>query len=186
MVKDLLVAERYARALYEIARTLHCDDKIQDELEAISKALLNDPELERFFDNPYLKTDEKRKFLLKLYQERREDYYETLLDFYTVLFEKNRFALIHEINKSFKRISDEAKGQGVAEIHSAVPLSAGQETSIVNRLQEIAGYKIMIKKEVDPSLVGGVVVKIKNKILDGSVKFKIESLKKELMSVRGI
>ena len=183
MVKDLLVAERYARALYEIARAIHRDDQIGTELDHLSKALRSDPGLERFFDNPYLNTGEKRKFLQKLYQERREEFYETLLDFFTVLFEKNRFMLIHEISKNFKRISDEAKGQGVAEIRSAVPLRAGQESEIVSRLEQIAGYKIMVKTEVDSSLVGGVVVKIKNKIIDGSVKFRIDLLKKELTQV---
>lgn len=182
MVKDLLVAERYARALFEIARTIHRDEEIEAELENLSSALKKDPSLERFFGNPSLKTEDKRKFLQKLYQERREEYYETLLDFFTILFKKDRFTLIHEISKSFKRIADEAQGQGTAEIRSAVPLKSEQVAILVNRLETIAGYKITVKKEIDPALVGGVVVKIKNKIIDGSVKFKIESLKKELTS----
>ena len=87
MVKDLLAAERYARALYEIARAVHRDDQIETELDHLSKALKSEPGLEKFFDNPYLNTEDKRKFLQKLYQERREEFYETLLDFFTVLFE---------------------------------------------------------------------------------------------------
>lgn len=181
MLKDLLVAERYARALFEIARTLHKDEEIEAELESISSALLADPGFEKMFSNPSLKTDQKRKFLQKLYQERQQEYYEVLLDFFTILLEKERFVLIHEIAKSFKRIADEAQGQGVAEIHSAVPLKPEHESKILSRLEQIAGYKITVKKEVDPALIGGIVVKIKNKILDGSVKFKINSLKKELM-----
>ena len=180
MVKDYLAAGRYAQALYEIARHLHRDDQFQEELESFSKALKSDPGLEKIFENPSLKIEDKRKFLQKIYQERRQDFYETLLDFYTVLLEKNRFFLIHEITASFKRIADEAKGQGTAEIRSAVPLESGQESRIVERLEQIAGYKITVKKEVDPSLIGGVVVKIKNRIIDGSVKNSINLLKKQL------
>ncbi len=180
MVKDLLVAERYARALFEIARTIHRDEEIEAELENLSEALKKDPGLEKVFGNPSLKTDDKRKFLQKLYQERREEFYETLLDFFTILLEKNRFTLIHEITKSFKRIADEAQGQGTAEIRSAVPLSVGHEAALVKQLEQIAGYKITVKKEVDPALVGGVSVKFKNKIIDGSVQFQINRLKKEL------
>lgn len=183
-MKDLLVAERYARALFEIARVIHRDEEIEAELEHLSSALKRDPAIEKFLANPSLKTGEKRKFLQKLYQERREEFYETLLDFFTVLFEKNRFNLIHEIAKSFKRIADEAQGQGIAEIRSAAPLKSDQESKIVSRLEALAGYKIQVQKEVDPSLIGGVVVKIKNKILDGSVKFKIDSLKKELTKIQ--
>lgn len=182
MVKDLLVAERYARALFEIARTLHRDEEIEAELENFSEALKKDPGLEKIFDNPSVKIEDKRKFLQRLYQERREEYYETLLDFLTVLLEKNRFTLIHEIAKSFKRIADEAQGQGVAEIWSATPLDARHEAVLVGQLERIAGYKITVKKEVDPRLVGGVAVRVKNKIIDGSVKFQIERLKKELTS----
>lgn len=184
MIKDHLAAERYARALFEIARVLHRDEEIEAELENISSALKADPEIERQLANPVLKTEDKRKFLQKLYQERRQDFYETLLDFYTVLFEKNRFPLIHEIAISFKRIADEAQGQGVAQIRSAVALKPDQEARIVNRLEAMAGYKITVTKEVDPALVGGVVVRIKNKIIDGSVKFQIDSMKKELVQIR--
>lgn len=180
MIKDLLVAERYAQAFFEIARMLHRDEQIEAELENFSKALKTDVAMEKFFNNPSLSTQEKRKFLQKIYQERQQDFYGVLLDFYTVLFEKNRFPLIHEIAVCFKRIADEAQGQGIAEIRSAAPLSAGQESEIVDRLEKIAGYKITVKKEVDPSLIGGVVVKIKNKIIDGSIKFQIDVLKKEL------
>lgn len=185
-VKDLLVADRYAAALFEIARLIHQDEAIEAELENLSKALKNLPALEKTLSNPHFKTEQKRKFLQKLYQERKEPFYETLLDFFTLLFEKNRFELIHEIAVSFKRIADEAQGQGTAEIRSAVALDAAREAQIVSRLEKIAGYKIQVKKEIDPALVGGVVVKIKNKIIDGSVKNQIDGLKKELTRVRSI
>ena len=185
-LRDLLVAERYARALFEIARVIHKDEEIEAELENLSLALKNSPDLERELSNPSIKAEIKRKFLLKLYQERKEAFYETLLDFYTILFKKNRFNLIHEISVCFKRIADEAQGQGVAEIRSASPLAAAHETQIVSRLEKIAGYKITVKKEVDPSLVGGVIVKIKNKIIDGSIQFQISEIKKELTKIRSI
>lgn len=186
MVKDLLVADRYATALFEIARVLHKDEEIEAELESLSRALQDDPALEKSFANPSLKAEEKRKFLQKIYQERKEPFYETLLDFFSLLFEKDRFNMIHAIAVSFKRIADEAQGQGVAEIRSAVPLSQVSEAAIVSRLEKIAGYKIVVKKEVDPSLVGGVVVKVKNKIIDGSVRYKIDMMKSELMKIRNI
>ncbi len=186
MIKDILVAERYARALFEIARLVHRDEEIEAELENLSKALKSDAELERGLTNPYLKTEQKRKFLGQLYQERKEPYYETLLDFYTILFEKNRFNLIHEIAISFKRIADEAQGQGTAEIRSAVPLRPEAESRIVSHLEKMAGYKITVKKEVDPGLVGGIVVRIKNKIIDGSVKHKINTIQRQLIRLHGI
>ncbi len=186
MVKDLLAAGRYAQALFEISRLTHEDSEIEAELESFSAALKKSPEIDKFLTNPLLKLDQKRDFLGRIFQERRYPYYETLLNFFTILFQKNRFHLIHEITVSFKRIADEAEGRGVAEIRSARTLDSKFEAMIVSRLEKIAGYRIQVKKEVDPKLIGGVFVKVRNKVIDGSVKHKIDSLKKELTKIRAV
>src|SRR5690348_11943864 len=101
MIKDLLVAERYAQALFEISRSLGKDEEVEAALENFSAALKSDPGLERLFGNPYLTLEQKRGFLVKLYAGR-DEISKVLLDFYTVLFEKGRFALVHEIASVFK------------------------------------------------------------------------------------
>jgi F-type H+-transporting ATPase subunit delta len=186
MVKDLLAAHRYAQALFEIARELHQDEQVEAELEAVSTALKNSPPIEKFLANPALKTDQKRKFLQRIYQERNHEIYEVLLNFFTILFEKNRFYLIHEIAVHFKRIADEAQGQGVAEIRSASALKPEAARQIANRLEKLAGYKIAVVHTVDPSLVGGVCVRVRNKVIDDSVKHKIQLMQKELTKIRSI
>jgi F-type H+-transporting ATPase subunit delta len=196
LVKDFIAARRYAQALFEIARDLHQDETIEAELESLSEALKSSPAIERSLANPALKTGEKRKFLQRIYQEsppraglpraERSDIYEVLLNFLTVLFEKNRFHLIHDIAVDFKRIADEAQGQGVAEIRSAAALKPEAQRQIVHRLEKLAGYKITVKSVVDPSLIGGVSVKVRNKVIDDTVKNKIGLLKKELTKIQSI
>ena len=186
VIKDLLAARRYALALFEIARDLHKDQEIENELETLSAALKAEPHIERFFANPGLKLSEKREFLGRLYQERNREVYEHLLNFFLVLFEKNRFYLIHEIAVEFKRIADEAQGQGVAEIRSAVPLKAEARRVIVDRLERLAGYKITVSSVIDPSLIGGVMVKVRNRVIDDTVANKIHLFKKELTKIQSI
>lgn len=183
---DLLAASRYAQALFEIARLMHNDEQIEAELESLSAALKRSPEIQKMFDNPNFSAAQKRAFLEKIYQERNRPFYEILLNFFAVLFEKNRFGLIHDIAVTFKRIADEAQGQGVAQITTAAPLKEGEEARIAATLERLAGYSIRVEKSVDPSLVGGVVVRVRNKIIDGSVKHKIEILKKELTKAGNI
>ncbi len=205
-MKDLLVAQRYAQALFEIARELEQDEAIEAELESISLALQQAPEIEKFFSNPALKTEQKRKLLQHIYlemtglsmaptdvprsrdcgQESNSQAYNILLNFFSILFEKTRFYLIHEIAFYFKKIADEAQGQGVADICSAFALKPDAEKQIVNRLEKIAGYKITVKSVVDPSLIGGVVVKVRNKIFDDSVKNKIHLIRTELTKIQSI
>ena len=185
-MKDLLAANRYAGALFEIARMTHKDEEIEAELEASSSALKSSPELEKFLTNPQLSNEQKRSLLMRIYQERNHEIYEVLLNFFMILFEKQRFHLIHEIAVAFKRIADEAQGQGAAEISTAVPLDAHSEAVIVSQLERIAGYKITVKKEVDPALIGGVMIRVKNKVFDGSVKHKIGLLTKEMTRLQTI
>jgi F-type H+-transporting ATPase subunit delta len=184
--EDLLVAERYARALFEVSCLTHEDVEIEQELEALCTAIERTPEIEKLLANPAFGVDEKKKFLEKIYSERNRPIYETLVNFFCVLFESRRFALIREITRSFKKIADAARGVGPARIWSAVPLDAASESKIVTRLEKIAGYKIIVEKIVDPALVGGIKVKIRNKVLDGSLKNKIELMKKELMATRSV
>ena len=186
MMMDVLAADRYAQALFEIVRFTHQDEVIEEELGSFSAALKRSPEIEKFLQSPQLGVDEKRAMLLKIYQERRHEVYGVLLNFFTLLLEKGRFHLIHEITVSFKRIADEAQGQGTAELHSASPLKTEAERHIVERLERIAGYKIRVKRIVDPSLIGGVVVKVRNKVIDGSVKNKIQQIRKELTKIQSI
>lgn len=186
MKKDLLAAHRYSKALFEIARETYQDELIEAELESISAALKDDPSIERFLSNPRLSLEQKKQFLGRIYQERRHEVYEILLNFFLLLFKKNRFYLIHEIATHFKRIADEVQGQGVAEIRTAVPMKQEAQVMLVSRLEKIAGYKITVQNVVDPSLIGGVMVKVRNKVIDDSVKNKIELMKKELTKVQSI
>ena len=196
MTKDLLPAQRYAKALFEIARDLHKDEEIEAELEALSDALKKEPSIVRALTNPSLKMEQKKQLLSRLYQPAppkaavplagEPKVHEVILNFLLLLFEKNRFNLIHDIATEFKRIADEAQGQGVAVIRSAAPLTADAEKTIASRLEKIAGYRITIQKIVDPKLIGGVMIRVKNKIIDDTVTTKLESFKKELTKLQSI
>lgn len=185
-MRDLLAAERYAQALFDIAKLVHRDTEILAELEAFSHAVRKSPEIQKFLSNPYYDNESKRKLLMKIYQDRFHEEFELVLNFFSVLLEKNRFGLIHEIVRRYKMIVDRDKGIGTALVRTAVPLDADTEKRIVDRLEKIAGYKIEVKKEVDPALLGGVLVKIRHQVLDGSVKSRIDVLKKELTKIRTV
>ena len=85
-MKDLLAANRYAQALFDIARGLHKDEEIEAELESFSDALTRDPKIEKFLNSPHLDLNQKKKFLGKIYQKRIHQIYEELLNFFIILF----------------------------------------------------------------------------------------------------
>ena len=181
-MKDILAANRYAEALLETVRAIGKDEEMEAELESLSTSLKDAPEIEKFLHHPQIDIEQKNQWFKKVYSEQDKTVSDILLKFITVLFKKNRFDLIHEISSAFKRMADEAQGQATAWIKTSIPLEIRSEQAIVSKLEKIAGYKIRVRKELDPSLIGGVVVKIRNKILDGSVKNRIHNLKRALIT----
>ena len=180
-MKDLLAVQRYTAALFELARETRTEGEIMTELLSFSEALKSSTDLENFFESPRFTAKEKESCLEKIFTKSGPAH-ETLVRFLSLLLNKNRFGLLHEIAQCFKGMEEEEGGEGVALVKTVMPLDAEHERTILRHLERIQGYKLRVEKKLDPSLVGGVYVKFKNKILDGSVRNKIGVLKKELMS----
>ena len=186
MTKDLLAAHRYAQALFELVHEFGEDETVEAELESLSAALVASPETERFLGDPALTIGQKRQIVEKLFCSDRRRVDEVMVKFLLLLFKKNRFYLIHDIAVHFRRIADESQGQGVAEIRSAAPLGQTQREAIISRIEKIAGKKMVVHSEVDASLVGGVVIRLGNRLIDDSARTKIGYFKKELMKAQSI
>src|SRR5690606_41126217 len=94
-----------------------------------------------------------------------------------------RLFAVHQMIRAFREIAANARGEAVAEVTSAHALSASQERELKNTLKEIAGKDVTIKVTVDPSLLGGLVVKLGSRQIDTSLKTKLNSLKLALKEV---
>ncbi len=185
-MRDLIIATRYAQALFNVVVAQHLDGEVEEELIAFSSALQSSSDLKKFFESPKFDFESKRKFLQRIYQERRSQQHGILINFFSLLLEKKRFYLIHEIAIAFKKISDDFQGQSVAEIKTAVPLDHPTEKMIVAQLEKLAGYHITVKKVVDPKLLGGVAVRVRNRIIDGSVRHELDRMKKVLTQIKTV
>ncbi len=186
MTKDLLASHRYAQAMFEIAREAGEDEYVESELESLSTALKNAPGIERSLGNPALGSAEKRRILGRVFSGKGSKMDEALVRFLLLLFQKNRFYLIHDVVSHFRKIADESQGQGVAEIRSAAPLKPEHRAAIVSRIEKLSGKKMVVTTEVDESLLGGVIVKVGNKVIDDSARTKLSNFKKELTKIQSI
>lgn len=187
MTKDLLAAHRYAAALFELAGEAGADEYVEAALESLSAALKADPAAERYLGNPSLDQAQKRRVLERIFPPQADGKIDAMLvKFVLLLFRKNRFYLIHDVARHFRKIADESQGQGVVEISSATPMDQAQRAAIVLRIERLSGKKMVVRSDVDASLLGGVIVKIGNRVIDDSVKTKISNFKKELTKVQSI
>ncbi|OGW80780.1 MAG: ATP synthase F1 subunit delta [Omnitrophica bacterium RIFCSPHIGHO2_02_FULL_51_18] len=183
---ELIIADRYAKALFEIVQPLGEDEVVEEELLSFSAALKSSPELEKFFGNPHFSIEDKVKTLRGLYKKSAGKTQDTLVRFFEVLFKKHRFYLVHDITALYKKIADESQKETALVIQSAVPLSVAAEQQIVSQMERIAQAKVEVKKELNPSMIGGITVRFRNKVLDGSVKNMIQLFRKELTKIGSI
>ena len=178
---DRAAAARYARALFELSREHKLDAEVEAALEEVSRALKDSAGTERLLMDPRLGLTEKRRMFSRVFSGATGPASALLMNFTLVLFEKNRFGLIHEIAVAFKKISDEAQGESVAVVRTAGVLDASSEAQLLSVLEKRTGTKVVLRKEVDPSILGGVEVRIGNRVLDGTVRGNISRMKEELL-----
>lgn len=178
---DRSAAARYAKALFELSREQKIDAEIEAALEELSRGLHASPGTEKLLMDPRLGLVEKRKMFTRAFSGASSAAGGLLLNFISVLFEKNRFGLIHDIAVSFKTISDEAQGESVAVVKTAAALDAASEQKLLAALEKRTGTKVVLKKEVDPSILGGVEVRIGNRVIDGTVRGGISRMKEQLL-----
>jgi F-type H+-transporting ATPase subunit delta len=175
------LAKRYARALLSVAREKKVVDKVEDELHGVAQAWAGSPELRSALGDPSRSREAKRKLLEKLFGGRVSD---VTLRFMGLLLEKKRFGLMADIAASYEELSDAAQGIARAKVTAFMPLDDAQRKALVQKLGKlIERQKIEVVETVDPSILGGVIVRVGDQVVDGSVRGRLRALR-ELLLVR--
>lgn len=171
-------ARRYAQAVFEIALEKKELERWQSDLKKIV-SLAGDATIEAVLDNPKLNFEDK----VKLLAEQLKDISPLALNLVRLLVTRGRLGMIGDIAEEYQRLMDNYYGIEQAEITTAVPLDDDDKARVANYLSEAVGKKVVLKARVDPHLVGGIIARIDDKLLDGSTRTRLEALKKELAGV---
>ncbi len=167
--------KRYAQAIFEIAREEKDIDKWQADLQQLER-LSTDAVLLTLLASPKLAFVEK----VKLLDEQIKGINPLARNLVYLLAEKNKVHWISEIAEAYHQIVDKYHGIQHAVVKTATQLDEAEKAKLETTLNTITGTKVILKTEVDPSLVGGMVARIGGKLLDGSIHSKLLTLKKEL------
>ncbi len=168
-------ARRYARAAFEIALEEQRLDEWQSELEKMAR-LGQDKTIALFLESPGIRFEDKASLL----SERLGDTNPLVLNLVYLLLAKGRFGMLTDIGAEYQNMLDSYHNIERAEVTTAVPLDDEDRQRLTERLGDIIGKKVILEHEVDPDLIGGVVVRVAGKLLDGSTRGKLEALKREL------
>jgi F-type H+-transporting ATPase subunit delta len=172
---EVRIARRYAKALSEVLT----DDKIEKVLEELKTLLsLFDDKAIRYFKSPIIPTEKKRELLSNVLQ--KVEVTEELKKVLNLMAERDRLGLLKEFSEEFEKFADARLGVVKAEITSATELDSEVLEKIKSKIEEIFNKKAEVTVKIDPSLIGGFIVKVADKVLDASVKTQLENLRKAI------
>jgi len=170
------IAEVYARALFEAAQDADALDRVHDELDEFVEALDQSQELQMFFFSPYFSSDEKKEGVDKVLEGADE----RTVNFLKLLAERHRMPVLFRIRRAFDELWAEEKKLLSVSVTSAVELDDKLVKEIGSRIEEQTGRDVELSSQVDPYVLGGLVVRVGNMVLDASVRNRLEKLRKQV------
>ncbi len=165
------IARRYANALVQLATEEGGVEKYHAELTAFSKLLAENRNLWVILCSPAYRIEAKRGMMQELIEKMNLS--GTVKNFLLLILDKNRLSYLPQIVESYGMFADELSGVIRPTITSAMPLDDAQVEEIKGALAKASGKKVVVKVDVDPSLIGGVVTKIGDKAFDASIKTQL-------------
>ena len=174
------VAGVYARALFEVAAERGELDAVREELAQFTDALSADRLLEVFFISPYFSIEEKKDGLGRLVEGADE----TFINFLQTLVERDRMPEIDHIRAAYEKLWEAEMHLLPVEVTSAVPLDEETVRSIGERIGAGTGNTVQLTTVVDPDMLGGIVLRVGNTLLDASIRNRLEQLRKEAAQAR--
>ena len=170
------IAEVYSRALFEVAQEHDALDEVHEQLGQFADALDEDRELQVFFFSPYFSSEEKKEGVAKVVDGGNEQ----LVNFLQLLAERHRMAAIHRIRRELDAMWGEERRLLPVSVTSAVDLDESLVKGIGERIQEQTGRQVELSSNVDPEVLGGLVVRVGNMVLDASVRNRLEQMRKQV------
>ena len=170
------IAEVYARSLFEAAKEHDVLDRVHDELGQFADALAEDRNLQVFLFSPYFSSEEKKRGVERIVSDADE----RLVNFLELLAERHRMPAMFRIRREFDSMWAEENKLLPVIVTSAVELDDGLVKSIGERIEEQTGRRVELSSNVDPDVLGGLMVRVGNMVLDATVRNRLEQLRKQV------
>jgi F-type H+-transporting ATPase subunit delta len=170
------IAEVYARSLFQVAKERRALDEVREQLGQFTDALNENRELAVFFFSPYFSTEEKKDGLGRMIDGAEPIF----MNFLEALVERHRMPAIFRIRSRYEELWDDENQLLPVEVTSAIELDDSIVRSIGDRIGEQTGNKIELTTAVDPEILGGIVLRVGNFILDASIRNRLNQLRKQV------
>ena len=173
--KQTDVGARYAQALFDLALETKALDAVEADLKALKAAREESLDLRRLLDSPGFTAEDKGKALTAIGEKAQ--FSQTTQNFLGVLAANRRASALPAVIAAFERLSAARRGVVAAEVTTAIKLTAAQAKGVKAALAQALGQEPEITTRVDPSILGGLKVKVGSRLFDASLRSKLDSLK---------
>ena len=170
---NIQLASKYATAIFEIARDEENLDGYAEDLAKVRDDVFAIPEAVKFFQNPLVPAQAKKDLLTRAVGKEVSV---TVMNFLMLLVDKKRIGVFNEIHDIFTSLKNREQGILIADVTSAFPLSKKQQDALIKKLTSLTGRKIQIRPHKDTSILGGLILKIGDKLIDGSAVGRLRAL----------
>ncbi|KAF1086023.1 ATP synthase subunit delta [Sporotomaculum syntrophicum] len=174
------VAGRYAEALYEIAVRENLVDQLESELLAVNKVLNESEPLKKVVLHPRITANEKKEVLASLFKDHIS---EIMMSFLGFVLDRQRELFLADIAEYFTGLANKARNISDIQVTSAVELTEEEKKNMDAAMAKSTGKKVKLTFNVDQELLGGVVVRVGDKVIDGSVRTRLQTLREHLRQI---
>ena len=174
-MKQTILARRYAKAVFAVGQEQGKYEEYNDVLTGVSGLFDSNPEVVDALTNPLYPLDVREKVMVGMIGSMGVD--SVMSNFLNLLVEKKRAEILPEIAEEYKIMVDEEKNISHGSVISAIELSDELQQRVQATLEKLTGKKVELTTSVDPSIIGGIVAKVGDLVLDGSIKTQLAGLK---------
>jgi F-type H+-transporting ATPase subunit delta len=172
------IAAVYARSLFEVAKEHDKLDELREQLGEFADALNENRELQVFFFSPYFSTKEKEEGLDRTVSDADP----SLVNFLKLLIQNHRMPVVFRIRRAYEGLWEEENKLLPVHVTSAVELDEKTVKQIGDKISEQTGRRVDLSAQVEPDILGGIVVRVGNSVLDASIRNRLERLRKQVAS----
>lgn len=172
-----VIAQTYALSLFEVAEETKKEELLLTELEEVCALMQEHPQFLELLSSPMVSKAERASLVDEVFEGKIDLY---LLNFLKVLSEGGRVQHLSHIEKEYRELYYLRENIQEAVATTAVPMNEEQKAKLIAKLEKSTGKKILLKNEIDTSLIGGVVLKIGNRQMDDSVKSRLEGVRRQI------
>ncbi|KAB2953807.1 F0F1 ATP synthase subunit delta [Heliorestis acidaminivorans] len=173
------VSRRYAQALLEIGTQTNSLDQLENELGRFVVLLDDNRELQQHLYHPSIVVEAKKELVDAILT--KDGYSQVARSFILLVIERRRENYLKDIYREFVRLANQARNLLEAQVTSAIELSQEQVKKLTKEIARLTGKTIILKQKVDPALIGGIVITIGDRVIDGSVVGKLQGMREALL-----